>query len=116
MYLLKLSRIFALMKVLSIILTFYLFYLCSFPCQDKCNVSECKAKTEADSHKSHESKSDDCSTCSPFCVCNCCHGNTLIALSPVFTAFYNIPSTDITSYRVFQIKEILFSIWQPPKI
>ena len=79
-------------------------------------VTEQPSKTETDSHKSHDSKSADCGTCSPFCVCNCCHGNTLISLIPVFSTFFNIPSSTISLYKEFQIKEILFSIWQPPKI
>jgi hypothetical protein len=99
------------MKWLSYIVSIYVFCLLAFPCQDDCILS---ASTETEHSTSHDDK--DCNSCSPFCFCNCCHVNTIVTFNAVLTNAVIIPTFFEIIYKESFIKEIIFSIWQPPKI
>ncbi len=99
------------MKWLSYIVSIYIFSLLIFPCQDDCIFS---ATTETEHSTNHDDQ--DCHSCSPFCVCNCCHVNTIITLSAIIKTTVTIPTLFNVIYKESFIKDIIFSIWQPPKI
>lgn len=58
------------MKLLSIILSFYLIGLTFVPCEDKANQVDTSHEQIADHEDQHQTGTD---LCSPFCQCHCCH-------------------------------------------
>ena len=111
------------MRLLNIILAFYVFALSFLPCTDKDeNVSSVGATSyiyDNNSHSTHSHQEESCDLCSPFCVCGCCG-------SFVFEAkinFYDAQSVlcnclDKTNFSYINSFTSHFygNIWQPPKI
>lgn len=101
------------MKIFCYLFTFYILYLLAYPCQD--DIDELFIhKTEKSTDSGHEHK--DCHSCSPFCICNCCHVNTIVALKVIIKAVSTLPSLFISIYKEDSPKEIILPIWQPPKL
>ena len=101
------------MKLWSVILSFYILLLTSFPCSE---FDDCKSDVEISINTPSESSDFD-NECSPFFSCNTCSGFIFTAsfsLLPVFTVI----ETRITFLNYDQ--NLLFkhanSIWQPPKV
>ena len=103
------------MKVLSILLSFYVLYMVSLPCVDEvinCNKILSEISTGHNNH--HDTNHAD--ECSPFCVCACC------SVSVDLTAFVfdTNPVRHIQSQLIPCYKESLSyffpPIWQPPKL
>jgi hypothetical protein len=104
------------MKLLAILLSFYIFTLAVMPCGDK----EDGKLPSADAieysiidQSNHESHSEHCS---PFCMCACC------GQSMSFSHFQNtieqkpqIALQKLQEYQSVFVFEASFSIWQPPK-
>lgn len=84
----------------------------TYPCQDGGDIL-CMNKTENSTNNNHTD--NDCHTCPPFCVCNCCHVNTIIALNESVNAITPIPVVVTYIYNVISLKDIILDIWQPPK-
>lgn len=101
------------MKLLSIIFCVYILSLLAYPCQDEICVAHTSHAEKSSPHNHHEK---DCHTCSPFCVCNCCHTNTNVALNAVSINVELPLAFIINTYKESPIKDISLSIWQPPKI
>lgn len=89
------------------------------PCGDAFAVSEkSHATTQIVDDSSHE-KSHHSDSCSPFCVCNCCHVASCLIYGP-FTHEY-IQITPITKnlpqeYSTVFISNFYGCIWQPPQL
>ncbi|MCK9219503.1 MAG: hypothetical protein PHF97_11070 [Bacteroidales bacterium] len=103
------------MKVLSFILSIYIFYMVSLPCVDDiCHIDN--PSSEQTAPQNQDSHSDHADACSPFCICSCC--SVPVTVTPVtyvdppfFTLVRSIvPVTFhfISFYSPFY--------WQPPKI
>lgn len=101
------------MKIICYIFSIYIITLLTYPCQDGKDIASLN-NTEQSANHSHNDK--DCHTCPPFCVCNCCHVNTIITLKTYFKVIETIPVEIFSVYKVISLKDIVFSIWQPPKI
>lgn len=101
------------MKYLAIILSLYVVFLCSLQCQDEIEVC-CKANDT--SHKTDNHHDNDCHSCSPFCVCNCCHANTLVIVKKAVEPVCKVENAYHVIFSEGNPQEILQNIWQPPKI
>ena len=101
------------MKLLVYIFSIYIFSLLAFPCQDNCDHS---SSDKMEKSTSHNHEDHDCHTCSPFCVCNCCHVNTIVTFNAIINSAVTLPTFFYVFYKESFIKDIIFSIWQPPKI
>ena len=102
------------LKLLSIILSFYVIVLTLTPCVDD-YLSSNIAKSEI-SQQQNESNSSDIDLCSPFCTCNCCGASITIVLKTFFT-----PDKPISAILNFfhadkKLTDKAHSFWQPPKI
>jgi hypothetical protein len=100
-----------------ILLAFYVMAISCFPCQDEIVISlQNKVKTEVATASGHAS---DCKPdlCSPFCICACCAGTTM--LSPLLKLpriRFNESGPDVVFlYKSFLAGGELATIWQPPK-
>jgi hypothetical protein len=101
------------MKIMGKILIIYIFTLLAFPCQDSFGFS-CPQHNEQSTDQ--DGCPIDCHTCSPFCTCNCCHTNTVVALESNLISVEFIPFSYISLYKDEYFQEITLAIWQPPKI
>ena len=97
------------MKIICSIFSIYIICLLAYPCQDSCVHSDIKSTN-------HEQDDDDCHVCPPFCICNCCHVNTLITLKTILEKVITVPVLVVCIYKESSIKDIIHSIWQPPKL
>ena len=87
--------------------------LLAYPCQDGREIAE---KTEKSTRHNHEDDGKDCHTCTPFCICSCCHVNTIVILKVFLEAAVSVPTIYISIYKENPAKEIILPIWQPPKL
>jgi hypothetical protein len=109
----SLKYYFCQMKLLCYVLSFYIFSLVAIPCHDDANIL---LTQNIEKSTTHNQDKQNCDTCSPFCICNCCQTNTIVALYSIITANETVPSIFISFYNEAPIKDISLSIWQPPKI
>jgi hypothetical protein len=100
-------------KYLAVILSLYVIFLCSLQCQDKievnCSFTDC-------SHTESQHNEKDCHSCSPLCVCNCCHTNTLVIVKKAIEPVQKIENAYQIVLSDGRPTEIPQKIWQPPKI
>jgi len=105
--------IFATMKILAFIFSFYILFLSTVPC---CAFDNCKDEAQqtqtADGHKHH----DGCKNCSPFNQCGNCVGFTF---SP--NAFQvdkpqqlNQQKSSVKTQSI--LSKYFSSFWQPPRL
>ena len=106
------------MKLITIILSIYIFVLSATPCVDietESAAHSASHSSEKDNH-SHDKHND---LCSPFCVCNCCGQQTL---TYAHTITYDFPvqfeeiKTSNSIYTSISHSDFFGSIWQPPQI
>lgn len=101
------------MKYLAVVLSIYVIFLCSLQCRDE--IDACSSKTEHSQTENHHSDSD-CNSCSPFCVCNCCHTNTIVIVKKAIEPVQKIENAYQIIFSEGNPKQIPQNIWQPPKI
>jgi hypothetical protein len=71
------------MKHLATTLSFMILLLMATPCHDYAQDNTLLKATQAD-HKTETNHShQDTDLCSPFCVCQCCQSNVIVAITPV---------------------------------
>ncbi|MCW3116928.1 MAG: hypothetical protein JWM28_1010 [Chitinophagaceae bacterium] len=102
------------MKLLQIILSTYLIFLSVVPCTDT-EAGALDSETVISTTAGTQQQDND--LCSPLCVCSCCAGFSIAS------HLRNLPSVTIvlgeepeSIYFDPQIKELLRSFWQPPKV
>ena len=103
------------MKILSFILSLYVFYLSIVPCclDDNCND---EIKTEQTENHSKDHQEDSCNACSPFLTCGTCSGFLFSKLTFHIKKVHFTKSKFIGIYEP-QFTDVFFAkIWQPPKI
>ncbi len=101
------------MKLLCCIFSIYILSLLAVPCQDNGDTLF-SDKTERSANHSHND--NDCHGCTPFCICNCCHVNTIIVLNVFINTAETVPTLFKSIYCEASVKDVIFAIWQPPKI
>ena len=103
------------MKIIAIILSFYVLALTAKPCiDDEKDMAKHQTEFTQTSQDAHHHSDKD--NCSPFCTCNCC------ATSVIFQEYLvQMNSFSFFEKQYFPVSNIFFSdplasIWQPPKI
>ncbi len=105
------------MKWISLLLSFYIFSLCYYPCKDNGDHKEYAVHSVNAGNSCNDHPEDNCAhKCSPFCFCNCCQVNTVVSLTFQFHEISRIPVEFSTEYIEHSIPEVHPQIWQPPKI
>jgi hypothetical protein len=102
------------MKILNLILIFYVLVLIAIPCFDV--PDGVPVHNTGISHESHHHSHDGNDFCSPFCACSCCV-SPIISPECVIRINAFLLSQDYNSgYTTFYVSSLFASIWQPPKI
>lgn len=113
------NAIFTPVRWINYIFSIYLIVLSCLPCADmevNSSIHSSKELSSNDENHSHDKNGD---TCSPFCICNCCGGQSF-----AYSANYNYNFVSVKTLidkKIPQYKSILSSnfygsIWQPPQI
>jgi len=100
-------------KLVSIILSFYLVGLTFIPCEDEVLQENESIDQFADQSTDHNNIND---ACTPFCQCHCCHVHVLNFESPVLEFKTREISTLITDIKQDAGTEIPHSHFQPPRV
>ena len=103
------------MKLLTVILSLYVFVLAAMPCIDEGENNSVTYSLKKDNH-SHDKEND---LCSPFCICSCCSGVTLLyetAIAYEFQKEFEGIKTSNSFYTSTLHSNFYGNIWQPPKI
>lgn len=103
---------FALVKIISFILSIYILGLGLSPCTD--NVQGCNHEHELPSGHDHHDDSKD--TCTPFCVCSCC--GTFISIPEDGFTFVQPSNEILTEINNYYSSSYSFvyngGVWHPP--
>jgi len=103
-------------KFIHLILSIYIIALSCLPCSDAGDYIKNKKASVTTQEKSASGHQDD--SCSPFCICNCCHSSGFYKTADYITAAaikINRENTKMEYSPVF-LSNFYTSIWQPPKI
>jgi len=99
-------------KVIGLILSFYLILLAAVPC---CIIDNCPDdKTEQTA--SHENGDDDCGSCSPFFSCEGCTAATIAYQPAIFELISFSNSLVYTFHQAKPLPQVEYDFWQPPRI
>ena len=104
------------MKFINLLLSIYIIALSCLPCTDAEGYIENNTAVVKNQEKAISEHHAD--SCSPFCICNCCHSNGFYKTADYTTAAIikiNTENTKIEYSPVF-ISTFYKSIWLPPKI
>ena len=105
------------MKVIGIILSFYIAYLVCYPCMDSQSCWDEQrvgiAVVDVQDHDHQEGEQD---FCSPFCICSCCSTQIQQPSYFYFDARQEGASVLNGVLRQAFVKPFANTIWQPPKI
>ena len=85
------------------------------PCADSDSLGS-EAKYELAQTMPHDNDQDHNDACSPFCICSCCAGFSVVAkllVTPTLFIPYQTAHTAYISERLFSIA---LPIWQPPQL
>ena len=82
------------------------------PCDDEAEAHDALQVTIIDVHQDAENHAD---FCSPFCACQCCHGQTLQAVI-VLTTPVTYPQNAVPATSAFHPLQLVDIIWQPPQL
>lgn len=104
------------MKYVAFIFSIYILTLNFVPCGDEIKSDE-NTHIEISENITNEHQHNNCSVCSPFCLCNCCHIN-IISFTPISFCLTTINNGFKTNFFYLENikKDILRDILQPPKI
>lgn len=102
------------MKVLAILLSFYIFGLNLAPCADN-DVPNSEAQTEITESFDNDHQHQDSDLCSPFCICQCCHINATHYQFANLKLDNTYNSTQIFFCLSGLEKDFTTSILQPPR-
>ncbi|MDY0779366.1 DUF6660 family protein [Tenacibaculum sp. IB213877] len=103
------------MKLLTFILSIYIFGLNLMPCEDN-GMTQKDIQTEISQKLNNDHQHQDSDLCSPFCQCHCCH----VHITQFKIVDYSI-STSVISTHIFLNfegieKNFNTTLLQPPQI
>jgi len=99
------------MKLLCIVLSFYILALSYDTCNDFTSLATPGASVISLDHS--RTLNDEC-TCSPFCHCNCCGKPIIPALSISMMPPFSVFTFGFTFYKALPAEVTLTQIWRPP--
>jgi len=103
------------MRILAIVMAIWISVMSVMPCADAAD--NCAEETHlvaqaADEHDTGDTHTD---LCSPFCVCHCCHSNSLV--TTFLAAFYQVAAAEIPDQYIAPVANTLSrDIFRPPKV
>jgi hypothetical protein len=103
------------MKLLSLLLSAFIFSLSLIPCAD----GKCVDKEESIfSYKvlQQDNCNDDIEECSPLCVCSCCGIVVTMAEALRFSVLKHFSIAHFFSFDTSKATSDIPTIWQPPKL
>ena len=105
-------------KMVHIIIAFYIVFLDLRPCDDvNTCLDEQRAGISISVTDTHDHNSAEQDLCSPFCVCSCCASHLQIRYSAVISSnLCACPSPQPLLYLSNALPTTGQSIWQPPKV
>ena len=105
---------FAPMKQLALLWSFYLIILSCIPCSDE-NLADGRALTSSiAAHADHPTPQPD--LCSPLCGCSCCGSSAMIDGKTQFPPSVASAQNAAGVYPSRFFAQPCFSFWQPPKV
>ena len=101
------------MKLFAFVMAIIVIVQSCMPCTDVFAMSSGKAKVEiANGHGARGAQDD---ACSPFCLCACCAGFSLIFHSLPSIAPAPVVCAEYIEFYLSDIREMSLPIWQPPQ-
>ncbi|WP_370457636.1 DUF6660 family protein [Rufibacter sp. XAAS-G3-1] len=105
------------MKWFSLLLSVFMIVISCIPCADAApRRVDTVAQTSININTDSEDHSPVADLCSPLCICNCCAGFALQAITQKPSPFIVKVTTPVPVYRVAGVPTLSFSIWQPPRL
>jgi uncharacterized protein DUF6660 len=101
-------------KIITIILSFYILALNVLPCNDT-TVDVNNSQTEVVFSLDWDHNHNASDLCPPFCSCHCCHVHTIDFGSSNFTSINPGIYSEIFAYSDSPGEELTFSLFQPPR-
>jgi hypothetical protein len=102
------------LKVIAIILSFFIFCLAITPCSDA-RTCDADASTELIGADTHDHSTDEHDACTPFCTCQCCGITfTFSEISLEFETLCEPNYPYIFDYSFNYQRDYLDRIWHPP--
>lgn len=86
------------------------------PCADEGTVTEGKAKSELAQSIPQDNDGDHNDACSPFCICSCCAGFSVLTKLPAAVALPISFQPAHATYIADRLFSIALPIWQPPRL
>lgn len=104
-----------LMKIFTIIMSFYLLWLSCIPCADRQeSIGNGEQRISANADTKQQQNNND--ICTPFCNCSCCAASAFHQTLPHYSILKMVfQSMKYPVYTPSFRTNISFSIWQPPK-
>ncbi len=110
------------MKWFTFLYALYILALSLAPCTDAYEHRRCTdhpvAAQSADHGHDHDHGDDTSDTCTPFCMCSCCHTSMTaftIPASDIPVIRYQEPEDEVSTYQFSFSSAYYGNIWQPPK-
>jgi len=108
----SLIRIFAVVKYIALILSFYVLFLSGMPCCIDDNCADDKVSTE---HSQQQNKTDE-GNCSPFFSCSTCSGFIFQEMQVTVAPVLVLMNDSYPDVKQDFCTQVCSTIWQPPKI
>jgi len=102
-------------KIIALILSFYILALNGFPCNDN-GVDTDNYETEIAHNLDLNNTHSAFDLCPPFCTCHCCHVHTIDFGSSNFEPLISEISSEVLGYSDNLGQDISYSLLQPPKV
>ncbi|MCM4158111.1 DUF6660 family protein [Gramella sp. AN32] len=103
------------MKILAIILSFYILALNALPCDD-INTYADNFQTEVAHSGDSDHNQSAFDLCPPFCTCHCCHVHTIDFGASSFEPLTPLVSSEIFGHFDNIGQETTYSLLQPPRV
>lgn len=102
-------------RFISFIFAIYFMGLSMITCSDVSSGIDNCGKAQTHLHASSDQSKDTHDICTPFCMCHCCGGITLIYMQSLE---FKQPINSLNNFQYCEnsLSDISYSIWQPPKV
>ncbi|WP_317125609.1 DUF6660 family protein [Rufibacter latericius] len=104
------------MKWFAILLSVFMTVMSCIPCADAAPRVDTPAQTSINPNTDSEDHSPAADLCSPLCICSCCAGFALQAVTQKASPLAFKVTIPVPVHRVASVPTLSFSIWQPPKL
>lgn len=86
------------------------------PCADDASFETGETKYELAQSIPLDNGTDHEDACSPFCICSCCAGFSVVNRLPALSALIVLYQSSHSSYISEELFSIAKPIWQPPRL